>query len=79
MGHGQSTPPAAASPQRQLVLAADQAAMAFMSGAVIGAGVGLMNPEEKMDKVMRRALGGGMLCFGLYIWAPAGLRAMWLA
>ena len=53
--------------------------MAFVSGAVVGAGLGLMNPEEKMDKVMRRALGGGILCFGLCIWAPSGVRAMWLA
>ena len=51
-----------------------------MSGAVLGGGWSMLHDEEyTLAKTRRKAFGGSMFVFGLYLFAPTMLRKAWLS
>ena len=61
-------------------LSATGALTAFGSGIMLGFGWALLNNDRFRDTkdVARTTIGGGFFVAGLYVWAPAGMRRMWL-
>ena len=53
---------------------------AFGSGIMLGFGWALLNNDRFQDAkdVARTTIGGGFFVAGLYVWAPAGIRRVWL-
>ena len=61
-------------------LSATGALTAFGSGIMLGFGWALLNNDRFQDAkdVARTTIGGGFFVAGLYVWAPAGIRRVWL-
>ena len=61
-------------------LSATGALTAFGSGIMLGFGWALLNNDRFQDakNVARTTIGGGFFVAGLYVWAPAGIRRVWL-
>ena len=61
-------------------LSATGALTAFGSGIMLGFGWALLNNDRFRDTkdVARTTIGGGFFVAGLYVWAPAGIRRVWL-
>ena len=61
-------------------LSATGALTAFGSGITLGFGWALLNNDRFQDAkdVARTTIGGGFFVAGLYVWAPAGIRHVWL-
>lgn len=56
------------------------AGIAAFSGAVLGGGWSMLHDEEyTLAKTRRKAFGGSMFAFGLYLFAPTMLRKSWLS
>jgi hypothetical protein len=85
MGRAVNSP--AASATANLPISADDcgitligAGMAALSGAVLGGGWSMLHDEEyTLAKTRRKAFGGSMFVFGLYLFAPTMLRKAWLS
>ena len=45
---------------------------------MLGCGYALLNNESNAKGVVRQTLGGAIMTAGLYLWAPSGLRRLWL-
>eukprot|EP00470_Lotharella_oceanica_P011838 CAMPEP_0170198266 /NCGR_PEP_ID=MMETSP0040_2-20121228/68460_1 /TAXON_ID=641309 /ORGANISM="Lotharella oceanica, Strain CCMP622" /LENGTH=61 /DNA_ID=CAMNT_0010448177 /DNA_START=34 /DNA_END=219 /DNA_ORIENTATION=- len=58
-------------------MSVEGALLATVSGILIVGG-GALALDEPIAKVCRVAVGGGALMLGLYIWAPAAMRAGWM-
>ena len=53
------------------------------AGATLGAGYTILmdsdfDDKKAVKKVAWRACGGGLLVFGMYLWAPCWLRQTWM-
>lgn len=54
------------------------AIIAATSGmAMIGGYCLLFEPHEKLEIMLRRMTGGGMLFLGIYTWSPPFIRVIW--
>ena len=66
--------------QKMSNLSAAGALTAFGSGIMLGFGWALLNNDRFQDAkdVARTTIGGCFFVAGLYVWAPAGIRRVWL-
>ena len=89
MTHSSTAPPLATALRNILLseahsimsnLSAAGALTAFGSGIMLGFGWALLNNDRFQDAkdVARTTVGGGFFVAGLYVWAPAGIRRVWL-
>ena len=63
---------------RGSMLSATGTATAMLAGALLGGGYGLLKNDLRWEDVARRTAGGSLFVAGLYLFAPAALRAAWL-
>ena len=54
------------------------AVIAFGTGLALGAGAALLE-DASPNKVAKKACGGALCMFGLYLAVPAAVRNVWLA
>jgi hypothetical protein len=60
------------------IIEARNSAIAILSGSVISLGCSfIFHTQESMRKSLIKSFGGGIFSFGVYIWAPVFLRALW--
>jgi len=56
----------------------DSVVIAFTTGAMISSGLTLLFfSHEKTNKFLKRCLGGTLLNFGCFLWAPSSVRYFW--
>ena len=58
-------------------LSSEGALIALSVGVLGGVGVALFN-DDNTQRLVKRACGGGLIMLSAYLFAPAGLRKIWL-